>query len=133
MKVAHTLLWLICHLNGNIACLMFMFCLCTASRASVKGHGTLLCADKILTVTQAITLLVFIQRTTAVMGKIIFLSLFLLTGQLVLGIGMFLIPVTPVSWRAAFMPLHVYSGLFIFCSVIAIALMGITEKLIFGL
>ncbi|CAG09949.1 unnamed protein product, partial [Tetraodon nigroviridis] len=53
--------------------------------------------------------------------------------QLVLGIGMFLVPVTPVSWRAAFMPLHVYSGLFIFCSVIAVALMGITEKLIFGL
>nr|XP_046261212.1 plasma membrane ascorbate-dependent reductase CYBRD1 [Scatophagus argus] len=53
--------------------------------------------------------------------------------QLVLGVGMFLLPFTPVSWRAAFMPLHVYSGLLLFTSVIAVALMGITEKLIFGL
>lgn len=53
--------------------------------------------------------------------------------QLVLGVGMYLIPITPVSWRAAFMPLHVYSGLLLFASVIAVALMGITEKLIFGL
>lgn len=53
--------------------------------------------------------------------------------QLVLGLGIYLIPITPVSVRAAFMPLHVYSGLFIFTSVIATALMGITEKLIFAL
>lgn len=53
--------------------------------------------------------------------------------QLVLGVGMYLIPITPASWRAAFMPLHVYSGLLLFGSVIAVALMGITEKLIFGL
>uniref|UniRef100_A0A3Q3J5G1 Plasma membrane ascorbate-dependent reductase CYBRD1 n=1 Tax=Monopterus albus TaxID=43700 RepID=A0A3Q3J5G1_MONAL len=53
--------------------------------------------------------------------------------QLVLGVGMFLIPVTPVSWRAALMPVHVYSGLLLFTSIIAVALMGITEKLIFGL
>ncbi|XP_070832219.1 plasma membrane ascorbate-dependent reductase CYBRD1 [Chaetodon trifascialis] len=53
--------------------------------------------------------------------------------QLVLGVGMYLIPITPVSWRAAFMPLHVYGGLLLFTSVIAVALMGITEKLIFGL
>ncbi|KAG7227572.1 hypothetical protein INR49_005387 [Caranx melampygus] len=53
--------------------------------------------------------------------------------QLVLGVGIYLIPVTPVSWRAAFMPLHVYSGLLLFASVTAVALMGITEKLIFGL
>lgn len=53
--------------------------------------------------------------------------------QLVLGVGMYLIPFTPVSYRAAFMPIHVYSGLFLFTSVIAVALMGITEKLIFGL
>uniref|UniRef100_UPI003AAA60F7 plasma membrane ascorbate-dependent reductase CYBRD1 n=1 Tax=Centroberyx gerrardi TaxID=166262 RepID=UPI003AAA60F7 len=53
--------------------------------------------------------------------------------QLVLGLGVYLIPITPVSVRAAFMPLHVYSGLFIFTSAIATALMGITEKLIFGL
>uniref|UniRef100_A0A8C8A138 Plasma membrane ascorbate-dependent reductase CYBRD1 n=1 Tax=Oryzias sinensis TaxID=183150 RepID=A0A8C8A138_9TELE len=53
--------------------------------------------------------------------------------QIVLGVGMYLIPATPVSWRAAFMPIHVYSGLLLFASVIAVALMGITEKLIFGL
>ncbi|XP_054643586.1 plasma membrane ascorbate-dependent reductase CYBRD1 [Dunckerocampus dactyliophorus] len=53
--------------------------------------------------------------------------------QLVLGFGMYLIPVTPVSWRAAFMPVHVYSGLLLFASIIAVALMGITEKLIFAL
>lgn len=53
--------------------------------------------------------------------------------QLVLGVGMYLIPVTPVSWRAAFMPVHVYGGLLLFASIIAVALMGITEKLIFGL
>ncbi|KAM3607704.1 uncharacterized protein V6R79_012278 [Siganus canaliculatus] len=53
--------------------------------------------------------------------------------QLVVGVGMYLIPITPVSWRAAFMPVHVYTGLFLFTSVIAVALMGITEKLIFGL
>ncbi|KAK0142823.1 Cytochrome b reductase 1 [Merluccius polli] len=53
--------------------------------------------------------------------------------ELVLGLGLYLIPVAPAQWRAAFMPLHVYSGLFIFSSVIATALMGITEKLIFAL
>ena len=58
---------------------------------------------------------------------------FSFTEQLVLGVGMYLIPITPVSWRAAFMPLHIYGGLLLFASVIAVALMGITEKLIFGL
>lgn len=53
--------------------------------------------------------------------------------QIILGVGMYLIPITPISWRAAFMPLHVYSGLSLFASVIGVALMGITEKLIFGL
>lgn len=53
--------------------------------------------------------------------------------QIVLGIAVYLIPVTPVRVRAALMPLHIYSGLFIFISVIAAALMGITEKLIFSL
>ncbi|XP_029937231.1 plasma membrane ascorbate-dependent reductase CYBRD1 isoform X2 [Myripristis murdjan] len=53
--------------------------------------------------------------------------------QILLGIGVYLIPITPVSIRAAFMPIHVYSGLFIFTSVVATALMGITEKLIFSL
>lgn len=56
-----------------------------------------------------------------------------LNEQIVLGVGMYLIPATPVSWRAAFMPIHVYSGLLLFASVIGVALMGITEKLIFGL
>ncbi|XP_076025937.1 plasma membrane ascorbate-dependent reductase CYBRD1 [Genypterus blacodes] len=53
--------------------------------------------------------------------------------QFVVGVGMYLIPVTPPSWRGMFMPIHVYSGLLLFGSVIAVALMGITEKLIFGL
>ncbi|KAL7865640.1 hypothetical protein SRHO_G00108870 [Serrasalmus rhombeus] len=53
--------------------------------------------------------------------------------QIVLGIGIYLLPISPVHLRAAFMPIHVYSGLFIFTSVIAAALMGITEKLIFAL
>ncbi|XP_070979212.1 plasma membrane ascorbate-dependent reductase CYBRD1-like [Oncorhynchus clarkii lewisi] len=53
--------------------------------------------------------------------------------QLVLGVCIYLVPITPTYLRAAFMPLHIYSGLFIFTSVIATALMGITEKLIFGL
>lgn len=53
--------------------------------------------------------------------------------QIVLGIALYLIPITPVSWKAAFMPLHVYSGLLLFTSIIAVALMGVTEKLIFGL
>lgn len=56
-----------------------------------------------------------------------------LNEQLVLGVGLYLIPFTPVCWRAACMPIHVYSGLLLFTSVIAVALMGITEKLIFGL
>jgi hypothetical protein len=55
------------------------------------------------------------------------------TEQLVLGVCIYLVPITPTYLRAAFMPLHIYSGLFIFTSVIATALMGITEKLIFGL
>lgn len=58
---------------------------------------------------------------------------FSFNGQLVLGVGIYLIPVTPASWRAAVMPLHVFSGLLLFGSVIAVSLMGITEKLIFGL
>ncbi|XP_034041899.1 cytochrome b reductase 1 [Thalassophryne amazonica] len=61
------------------------------------------------------------------------LAVILYVLQLVLGVGMYLIPITPASWRAAFMPVHVYSGLSLFACVIAVALMGITEKLIFGL
>lgn len=53
--------------------------------------------------------------------------------QLVLGFAVFLLPFAPVSLRAAVMPIHVYSGLFIFGTVIATAFMGITEKLIFTL
>lgn len=37
---------------------------------SFKGRGAFLYAGKVLKVTHAVTLLVFIQRTTAEMGKI---------------------------------------------------------------
>ncbi|NXN99922.1 CYBR1 reductase, partial [Rhinopomastus cyanomelas] len=53
--------------------------------------------------------------------------------QLVLGFAVFLLPFAPVPLRAALMPIHVYSGQTIFATVIATALMGITEKLIFSL
>ncbi|KAF1398027.1 Cytochrome b reductase 1, partial [Spheniscus humboldti] len=53
--------------------------------------------------------------------------------QLFLGFAVFLLPFAPVPLRAALMPIHVYSGLTIFATVIATALMGITEKLIFSL
>ncbi|RXM99359.1 Cytochrome b reductase 1 [Acipenser ruthenus] len=53
--------------------------------------------------------------------------------KLVLGLCIFLFPMTPAFIRAAFMPIHVYSGLLIFGTVIATALMGITEKLFFAL
>lgn len=53
--------------------------------------------------------------------------------QIVLGLCIFLLPVSTGYLRAAFLPIHVFSGLFIFTTVIATALMGITEKLIFGL
>ncbi|XP_074551266.1 plasma membrane ascorbate-dependent reductase CYBRD1 [Halichoeres trimaculatus] len=53
--------------------------------------------------------------------------------QIVLSVTIYLVPFTPVSWRAAFMPVHVFVGHSLFGSVIAVALMGITEKLIFGL
>ncbi|XP_033921557.1 plasma membrane ascorbate-dependent reductase CYBRD1 [Melopsittacus undulatus] len=53
--------------------------------------------------------------------------------QLFLGFAVFLLPFAPVSLRTAVMPIHVYSGLTIFAMVIATALMGITEKLIFSL
>ncbi|XP_042322752.1 plasma membrane ascorbate-dependent reductase CYBRD1 [Sceloporus undulatus] len=53
--------------------------------------------------------------------------------QLVLGFAVFLLPFAPPSLRATIMPIHVYSGLLIFGTVIATALMGITEKLIFAL
>ncbi|NWI56658.1 CYBR1 reductase, partial [Calyptomena viridis] len=53
--------------------------------------------------------------------------------QLFLGFAVFLLPFAPVHLRALLMPIHVYSGLTIFATVIATALMGITEKLIFSL
>lgn len=55
------------------------------------------------------------------------------TLQLVLGFAVFLLPFAPVSLRASLMPIHIYSGLLIFATVIATALMGFTEKLIFAL
>ncbi|NXE46544.1 CYBR1 reductase, partial [Casuarius casuarius] len=53
--------------------------------------------------------------------------------QLLLGFAVFLLPFAPVPLRAALMPIHVYSGLLIFATVIASCLMGITEKLLFSL
>ncbi|XP_021255727.1 cytochrome b reductase 1 [Numida meleagris] len=53
--------------------------------------------------------------------------------QLFLGFAIFLLPFAPAPLRAALMPIHVYSGLLIFVTVIASALMGITEKLLFAL
>lgn len=53
--------------------------------------------------------------------------------QIVVGVVLYLVPITPLQWRAAFMPLHVFCGIFLFVGIIAVALMGITEKLIFGL
>lgn len=53
--------------------------------------------------------------------------------QLVLGVFIFLLPWAPLSLRALVMPMHVYSGLLIFGTVIAAVLMGVTEKLLFAL
>lgn len=53
--------------------------------------------------------------------------------QIVVGVVLYLVPITPVSWRAAFMPLHVFCGTLLFIGTVSVALMGITEKLIFGL
>ncbi|XP_027589484.1 cytochrome b reductase 1 [Pipra filicauda] len=53
--------------------------------------------------------------------------------QLFFGFAVFLLPFAPVYLRALLMPIHVYSGLTIFATVIAAALMGITEKLLFSL
>ncbi|NWZ33481.1 CYBR1 reductase, partial [Brachypodius atriceps] len=53
--------------------------------------------------------------------------------QLFCGFAVFLLPFAPVRLRAALMPIHVYSGLILFGTVIATALTGITEKLIFAL
>ncbi|XP_064019152.1 plasma membrane ascorbate-dependent reductase CYBRD1 isoform X2 [Pogoniulus pusillus] len=53
--------------------------------------------------------------------------------QLFSGLAVFLLPFAPMPIRAALMPIHVFSGLTIFATVIATALMGITEKLLFSL
>ncbi|XP_003990897.1 plasma membrane ascorbate-dependent reductase CYBRD1 [Felis catus] len=53
--------------------------------------------------------------------------------QLLLGVSIFLLPWAPLSLRALVMPIHVYSGLLIFGTVIATVLMGVTEKLFFAL
>ncbi|NXX45365.1 CYBR1 reductase, partial [Tricholaema leucomelas] len=53
--------------------------------------------------------------------------------QLFSGLAVFLLPFAPVSIRAVLIPIHVFSGLTIFATVIATALMGITEKLLFQL
>ncbi|XP_004703951.1 plasma membrane ascorbate-dependent reductase CYBRD1 [Echinops telfairi] len=53
--------------------------------------------------------------------------------QLLLGFLVFLLPFAPLSLRAFLLPIHVYSGLLIFGTVIATALTGVTEKLFFAL
>ncbi|XP_055455989.1 plasma membrane ascorbate-dependent reductase CYBRD1 isoform X2 [Psammomys obesus] len=53
--------------------------------------------------------------------------------QLVAGFFIFLLPWAPISLRALIMPIHVYSGLLLFGTVIATVLMGMTEKLFFDL
>uniref|UniRef100_A0A8D2DY45 Plasma membrane ascorbate-dependent reductase CYBRD1 n=1 Tax=Sciurus vulgaris TaxID=55149 RepID=A0A8D2DY45_SCIVU len=53
--------------------------------------------------------------------------------QLLIGFFIFLLPWAPLSLRQVIMPIHVYSGLFLFGTAIATALMGLTEKLIFAL
>ncbi|KFQ94645.1 Cytochrome b reductase 1, partial [Nipponia nippon] len=62
------------------------------------------------------------------LAAVIFYSL-----QVFLGFAIFLLPFAPVTVRAAFRPIHIYSGLTIFATVIATSLMGITQKLIFSL
>ncbi|KAM9249104.1 plasma membrane ascorbate-dependent reductase CYBRD1 [Dugong dugon] len=53
--------------------------------------------------------------------------------QLFLGVFIFLLPLASLSLRSILMPIHVYSGLLIFGTVIATALVGLTEKLFFVL
>ncbi|XP_069472298.1 plasma membrane ascorbate-dependent reductase CYBRD1 isoform X1 [Ambystoma mexicanum] len=53
--------------------------------------------------------------------------------QILFGFLVYLLPFAPVSLRTSLMPLHTFSGIFIFGAVIATALMGFTEKLIFAL
>ncbi|NXL02674.1 CYBR1 reductase, partial [Mesembrinibis cayennensis] len=53
--------------------------------------------------------------------------------QLFLDFAIFLLPFAPVTVRAAYLPIHIFSAFSIFATVIATALMGITEKLIYSL
>ncbi|XP_043931462.1 plasma membrane ascorbate-dependent reductase CYBRD1 isoform X1 [Protopterus annectens] len=53
--------------------------------------------------------------------------------QLFIGFLVYLLPFSPAFLRSALLPVHTYSGILIFGTVIAAALMGITEKLIFSL
>ncbi|XP_012637380.3 plasma membrane ascorbate-dependent reductase CYBRD1 isoform X1 [Microcebus murinus] len=53
--------------------------------------------------------------------------------QLLVGFSVFLLPWAPLSLRAFLMPIHVYSGLLLFGTVILTVLMGVTEKLLFTL
>ncbi|KAM8933859.1 plasma membrane ascorbate-dependent reductase CYBRD1 [Pelodytes ibericus] len=53
--------------------------------------------------------------------------------QLVVSFFIYLLPFAPDTLRAALMPIHVYSGLLLYGSIIATSLMGITESLIFSL
>ncbi|KAG7252610.1 hypothetical protein CRUP_008819 [Coryphaenoides rupestris] len=82
---------------------------------------------------QGIAIIVWTWKCSKLTMKFVHAGLHLLASYLVGGLALYLIPVAPVQWRAAFMPLHVYSGLLIFSPVIATALMGFREKLIFGL
>ncbi|XP_054716494.1 transmembrane ascorbate-dependent reductase CYB561-like isoform X2 [Uloborus diversus] len=53
--------------------------------------------------------------------------------QYLFGFVAFLFPGLTKIWRAKYLPVHVFFGLFIFVMCVAAALMGITEKLIFSL
>uniref|UniRef100_A0A3Q3EPR2 Plasma membrane ascorbate-dependent reductase CYBRD1 n=1 Tax=Labrus bergylta TaxID=56723 RepID=A0A3Q3EPR2_9LABR len=53
--------------------------------------------------------------------------------QIALAASIYLFPITPESWKAAFHPLHVFLGRFLFGSTICVSLIGLTERLIFSL
>lgn len=49
--------------------------------------------------------------------------------QYALGFLVFLLPMSPVEWRAKLMPYHIYFGLLLFIAAIGACLTGINEKL----
>ncbi|XP_065809385.1 plasma membrane ascorbate-dependent reductase CYBRD1-like [Labrus bergylta] len=53
--------------------------------------------------------------------------------EIALAASIYLFPITPESWKAAFHPLHVFLGRFLFGSTICVSLIGLTERLIFSL